>query len=220
MYNHSHSHRHHRYLFRPNSFSSASTAVSRVLLLFLACVMSAATRDLLMLAMAISSVVLATSPLYTVRTKYTICTHSNELVSHTSCPFRKLNRTHDFYGIYTQLKPDVELHTLFVSIAGGDACSVISERWHDLFIEFGILTRTCIHHHQVKFSVFKKNTNMRYISFMVHNLTIDWCGHMNGTTKSPILNILSDQLNAYSNMAGPCPYSVSTAKLVATTASK
>lgn len=61
---------------------------------------------------------------------------------------------------------------------------------------------------QMKATIFKQNTNMRYLPYMIHNVTVDICGHLCGNTMSLFFKIYEKPIKQYLHPSC-CPFSVS-----------
>lgn len=62
--------------------------------------------------------------------------------------------------------------------------------------------------------MYRKNTNLRYLSYMIHNYTIDLCAQFGGTLSSPFADIFTNEFKKYSNIFHPCPFTVNTMELI------
>lgn len=60
----------------------------------------------------------------------------------------------------------------------------------------------------MKVTIYKQNTNMRYIPYMVHNLTVDICEGLCGKNMSPFFKIYEKVIKANVHPKC-CPLSVS-----------
>lgn len=61
----------------------------------------------------------------------------------------------------------------------------------------------------MKFTLYIKNTNARYIPRHIINTTLDICAMLNHKMSNPFFDHHIEDLKKYSNYGHPCPFSVS-----------